>query len=119
MMIFFMSSIFDIFSRNIYSLSGCRSNYCGGTFIYAFRALDLKQGKGFEALDEDLTQGQRVREFAVYVKAAHVHVQVYWGKTIGLKAICNFPTVRGNQVTVELLCAEGKARLRSARVYYT
>ncbi|MCL2299638.1 MAG: alpha-L-fucosidase [Firmicutes bacterium] len=70
-------------------------------------------------LEEDLLQGQRVREFAVHVQAAQARVQVYWGKTIGRKAICNFPTVRGGRVTVEILRADGPARLKAAKVYYT
>ena len=69
-------------------------------------------------LEEDLTQGQRVREFAVHVQEGP-RVQVYWGKTIGHRAICNFPTVRGNKVTVEFLCADGPARLKAAKVYYS
>jgi len=68
-------------------------------------------------LEEDLARGQHVREFAVYVKAGP-QVQVYWGKTIGHKAICNFPTVRGDCVTVEILQSDGQARLKGAKVYY-
>ena len=69
-------------------------------------------------LQEDLVRGQHVREFAIYVKGGP-QVQVYWGKTIGHKAICHFSTVRGNQVMVVILYADGPARLKAAKVYYS
>ena len=68
-------------------------------------------------LEEDLAQGQRIREFAVHVHAGP-RVQVYWGRTVGHKAICSFPTVRGDCVAVEVLQSDGPARLKGAKVYY-
>ena len=69
-------------------------------------------------LEEDLTQGQRVSEFSVHVRVAGRENQVYWGKTIGHKSICNFPAVRGDHVTIEALDSDGPARLKGAGVYY-
>ena len=77
-----------------------------------------KQAVNCVVLEEDLAQGQRVREFAVYVRAAGAQIQVYWGKTIGHKAICNFPAVRGDCVTVEILRSDGEAQLAGGRIYY-
>jgi len=80
--------------------------------------LPRKQPVNCVVLEEDLAQGQRVGEFAVHVKAGPAQVQVHWGKTIGHKAICTFPTVRGDCVTIEVIKSEGQGRLRGAKVYY-
>ncbi|MBQ6256331.1 MAG: hypothetical protein IJJ60_07065, partial [Clostridia bacterium] len=43
---------------------------------------------------------------------------VYQGQTMGHKAICLFPAIRTGKITVEIIQADGKAKLRDIRAYF-
>ncbi len=70
-------------------------------------------------IEEDITEGQAVREFCILadLPCYHKPICVYRGKTVGHKAICRFPVFRTAKITVEVLQAEGEARLSSVKAY--
>ena len=73
------------------------------------------------AIREDISEGDAVRSFRVYAQLpgySGESICVYQGETIGHKAICLFPTIRTGKLTVEIVSAEGKTRLRDIRAYY-
>lgn len=72
-------------------------------------------------IEEDLTQGEAVREFRVYANMPHYtskKVCLFKGDTIGHKTICVFPTMRTACLTVEVTDSDGEVRLKSMRAYY-
>ncbi len=70
-------------------------------------------------IEEDITEGEAVREFRILAYGGTMPICVYHGKNIGHKAICRFPTIRTYGIAVEVLSAEGEVRLRSVKAYYT
>ena len=72
-------------------------------------------------LEEDLTDGQGIKEFQIYAylpRNTHRKVLIYRGYTVGHKMICRFPTVCSPKLTVEVLSADGEYRLQSVRAYF-
>ncbi len=70
---------------------------------------------------EDLSEGEAVREYAVYANLPHYCGQklcLCRGATIGHKAICVFPTMRTARITVEVTKSDGPALLRDVKAYY-
>ena len=70
---------------------------------------------------EDVREGEAVRAFRVYAQLPGYSGEsycVYQGETIGHKAICLFPAIRTGKLTVEIISAEGKTRLRDIRAYF-
>ncbi len=72
-------------------------------------------------IEEDITEGEAVQEFRIIAAAPLYNkpICVYQGKTIGHKAICRIPTFRTGELTVEILNAEGEAKLKAVKAYYT
>ncbi len=70
-------------------------------------------------IEEDITQGEAVREFCILadMPCYRKPICVYRGKNIGHKAICRFPVFRTAKITVEVLKAEGEAKLKSVKAY--
>ena len=70
---------------------------------------------------EDITQGQAVKAFKVYVHLPyyrHVRILSYIGATIGNRIICPIPAVRATKITVEITDSDGEHKLQSIRAYY-
>lgn len=70
---------------------------------------------------EDVSAGERVRAFRVYAQLpgySGESICVYQGQTMGHKAICLFPAIRTGKITVEIIQADGKAKLRDIRAYF-
>ena len=70
-------------------------------------------------LQEDLTQGEHVRRFAVNVWSEHAGhpVAVYEGLNMGHKAICPFPQVSMTKLRVDMLEADGPVKLRALELH--
>ena len=70
---------------------------------------------------EDITQGQAVKAFKVYVHLPyyrHVRILSYIGATIGNRIICPIPAVRATKITVEITDSDGEHKLESICAYY-
>jgi len=54
-------------------------------------------------IQEDLTQGEQVRNFTLNVQTLYGHdrLKIYQGENIGHKAICRFPLIRAKKVWLE------------------
>lgn len=62
-----------------------------------------------------------MKEFSIYADCSASRgrrVRVYCGRNIGHKAICIFPTVRTDRLTVEIDDHEGKCALKSMTAYF-
>jgi alpha-L-fucosidase len=72
-------------------------------------------------VQEDLTQGEHVRRFAVQIFPGHYGnpITVFEGYNIGHKAICQFPAVAARKVRLEVLEADGAVRLKELALHYT
>jgi alpha-L-fucosidase len=71
-------------------------------------------------IQEDLTQGERVRRFVVeaYVGGGPADwIRLWEGENIGHRAICHFPLIEAHQVRVRVLEADGEARLRAVELH--
>ena len=70
-------------------------------------------------LEEDLTNGEHVRRFAIGVTPAPEGrpVTLYEGSSIGHKAICRFPLVKAQKLTVELTENAGSAIMRGIALH--
>jgi len=72
-------------------------------------------------IEEDITYGEAIEEFRI-----HCHLPcgwkgkitcVYHGDTVGHRAICRIPLIRTGHIEVEILRADGEAKLKSVRAY--
>jgi len=65
-------------------------------------------------IQEDLTQGEHARRFAVRARPPHCGepITVYEGYNIGHKAICRFPAIPAEHIALEILEADGPVSLR-------
>jgi alpha-L-fucosidase len=70
-------------------------------------------------LQEDLSQGEAVRRFAIHVQTgvSGQLVTLYEGRNIGHKAICRFPLVACSKVVVEITEADRPVKLRSVSLH--
>lgn len=69
-------------------------------------------------LQEDLTQGERLRRFAVKInKPGREEVVLYEGQNVGHKAICRFPQVCVWGLTVEILESDGPVQWRTLEAH--
>ena len=72
-------------------------------------------------LEEELCDGQAIREFKVY---AHLpaynfkRILVFSGNTVGHKFVCRFPTVNTPKLTVEITSSNGEPRLKDMKAYF-
>ena len=72
-------------------------------------------------IQEDLSQGEAVRQFTIYIQTAVSGqlITMYEGRNIGHKAICRFPLVACGKVVVEITDAEHPFTLRSVTLHNT
>ncbi|MEM6391513.1 MAG: alpha-L-fucosidase [Planctomycetota bacterium] len=72
-------------------------------------------------IQEDLTRGERVREFEVRITPAPEgrDTTLYKGYSIGHKAICRFPLVKATKAWLEVLEANGKPAIRELQLLRT
>ncbi|NUQ01182.1 MAG: hypothetical protein HUU35_15145, partial [Armatimonadetes bacterium] len=72
-------------------------------------------------LQEDLTDGEQIRRFAIKVIPCHYRtpITVYEGYNIGHKAICAFPPVRAREVWVDIVEADAPPKLRAMELHLT
>jgi alpha-L-fucosidase len=70
-------------------------------------------------LQEDLSQGEAVRRFAIHIQTgvSGQLVTLYEGRNIGHKAICRFPLVTCSKVVVEITEADRPMKLRSVSLH--
>ncbi len=78
-------------------------------------------------IEEDITEGDAVRQFRIWCrppisrggsqKRPH-GICVYCGQAIGRKAICRFPVFRTRHIEVEVVEAEGEAKLLSVKAFH-
>ena len=71
-------------------------------------------------LAEDLTEGESIKAFSLYVKSNMIHrpVCVYTGTVIGHKRIITFPAIRATEVQIEVTEAKGDFRFLAPQVFY-
>ena len=68
-------------------------------------------------LQEDLTDGEHVRRFALKAHVGGPPIVVWEGHNIGHKAICHFPLVKTQKLTLHVTESSGPYRLRSAQFF--
>lgn len=70
-------------------------------------------------IQEDLTQGEAARRFAVHVKTAisGQMITLYEGRNIGHKAICRFPLLACLKVVIEITEADRPVTLRAVTLH--
>ncbi|MCL2407638.1 MAG: alpha-L-fucosidase [Defluviitaleaceae bacterium] len=70
--------------------------------------------------EEDLTNGEMIEEFAVYMTSYIIYrpVCLYTGKTVGNKRIITFPTVRARDLHVKVLNSRGEYILKNLQAFY-
>lgn len=70
-------------------------------------------------LKEDLSDGESVKEFKIYVKSHLLkYTCIYAGKTIGHKHIAVFPTIKATEISIEITKADSSFSLIKPEVYY-
>lgn len=69
---------------------------------------------------ENLSQGEHVHSFKIFARPFPYggEIQVYEGKNIGHKAICQFPAIMTAEVILEITRAEGEAVLENLQLFY-
>lgn len=68
-------------------------------------------------LQEDLTDGEYVRRYRLMVHVGGPPIMVWQGYNIGHKAICHFPPVKTQRVSLEISESSGPYNLRSVQFY--
>ncbi|MFP4055254.1 MAG: alpha-L-fucosidase [Candidatus Brocadiia bacterium] len=70
-------------------------------------------------LQEELTEGEAVRRFAVRIQPGHgaSEIILHEGRNMGHKAICRLPLVAARKVVVEIMEADRPARLRNVELH--
>lgn len=72
-------------------------------------------------ITEDLSEGQSIKAFKVYVHLPHYtkkRILVFNGNTVGHKLICRIPTVCTPKITVEITDSEGEYKLKDIKPYF-
>lgn len=71
-------------------------------------------------LQEDLTNGERVRSFRIHVTTAKTarSITVYEGRNIGHKAIIRIPVIKARGVQLEIMDSEGMPSIREMGIYH-
>ena len=72
-------------------------------------------------LEEDMTDGQKIREFTIYTAPYHTagRIAVYKGYTVGHKLVCQFPPIRTRTLEIVFEDADEGATLKSVTPVYT
>jgi alpha-L-fucosidase len=70
-------------------------------------------------IQEDLTQGEAIRRFAVRVQSTHggAPITLHEGRNVGHKAICRVPLVVARKVIVEITESDRPWRLRDVQLH--
>lgn len=68
-------------------------------------------------VQEDLTQGEHVRRFAVQMLVERYWITLWEGRNIGHKAICRFPMVPVRKVRLQVLEADGPVTMRAIELH--
>ena len=66
---------------------------------------------------EDIAKGEHVMRFRLVASVGN-DVTVFEGRTVGHKAICQFPAIRARKITLEVLDAEGEVSLAAIDVHH-
>ncbi len=71
-------------------------------------------------LQEDLTAGESIRAFRVFIRSGLIQrpVCVHMGAAIGHKRIITFPAIRATEVQIEVTEAKGDFRFLAPQVFY-
>ncbi|MCL2766790.1 MAG: alpha-L-fucosidase [Peptococcaceae bacterium] len=82
--------------------------------------LEKEQQVNHLILAEELSDGENIEEFFVYIKNDKIQnpVCVYTGKTIGRKRIVTFPQIRAKEIIVKITQHRGKISLAKPEAYY-
>ena len=89
----------------------------GGQFVLDLPRLTLVN---HVVIEEDLLDGEAVKEFLVKVASYPTETvfEIFTGKSIGHKKICQFPTVNTNRIILEVTDAFGGVKLTKVAVFY-
>ena len=68
-------------------------------------------------IEEDLTDGESVREFEISTVTPCGDVGIYSGKMIGHKRICEFRSWTGERFKLKITDSDGEYKLRSIKLY--
>ena len=68
-------------------------------------------------VQEDLRQGERIRRFVVEILPGQEWITIYEGRSVGHKAICEFPLVAARKMRVRVAEAREPARLRALELH--
>ena len=82
--------------------------------------LDKEQLVNHLVIQEDLTDGESIEEFMVYVKSGIIYrpVCVYIGRAVGHKRIVTFPQILAKELIVKVTKSRGEFSLTKPEVYY-
>ncbi|MCL2212240.1 MAG: alpha-L-fucosidase [Oscillospiraceae bacterium] len=71
-------------------------------------------------IEEDMTEGEMVQDFLVYIKSGIIYrpVCVYSGKTIGNKRIITFPPIKATEIILKITKSRGKATIGKPEAFY-
>ena len=69
---------------------------------------------------EDLTEGEKIEEFMVWLKSKRIEepVCIYIGKTVGYKRIITFPPIAGKELMIEVTKGDSSFSLKKAEAFY-
>ena len=73
------------------------------------------------AISEDMTDGQMVKGFKVYVNLPHYkhkRVLAFIGATVGNKLVCHIPAIRATKITVEITDSHGEHKITDIKAYF-
>ena len=71
-------------------------------------------------LGEDLSDGESIQEFSIYINGHHIYndVCIYTGKTIGRKRIIIFPYVNVSEIIIKVTKSDGDFKLTKPEIYF-
>lgn len=71
-------------------------------------------------IEEDIAEGQTIEEFRIMAAlpiCRKAKICVFYGKTIGHKAICHFPAIKTAEISVEIIKSSGEAKIKSVKAF--
>jgi len=83
-------------------------------------SLEREQLVNHLVISEDMTEGESVEEFNVYITSGIIFnpICVYTGKKIGRKRILSFPAILAKELTVEVTHSIGAYKINATGAYY-
>ena len=87
---------------------------------YVTIILEKEQLVNHLILAEDLTEGEGIEEFMIWLKSERIQepVCLYIGKTVGYKRIITFPTIAAKELIIEVTKGDKVFSLKQARAFY-